>query len=416
MAMRVIEAEGLGKRYRLGTDVSSHRLTHGLLPARSGDKANEFWALRDVSLKVEDGESIGIIGRNGAGKSTLLKLLSRITAPTEGRMRIRGRVGTLLEVGTGFHPERTGRDNVFLSGTILGLRYREVKAKFDEIVAFSGVEKFIDTPVKRYSTGMQVRLAFSVTLYLDPEILIVDEVLAVADLEFQRKSLKKLRDATKKEGRTLLFVSHGLEAIQRFCKRVLVLENGRVTFDGPADEGIGHYRNSVPLQRESLRDTNLQDRLRRATGKVRFTKVDALNSHGEVKWSFQEGETATFRVAYEVVEPISNLLLIFRFLVPRDLTNERNEKIITDIHEIVSRTPLPAGYQGTMELVLPNLALRASPLLYIWCGDVDHPRNNHDVIDANVDLPTLFIRGNSSDSYKRQGIISLDYRIRTVAA
>jgi lipopolysaccharide transport system ATP-binding protein len=415
MAMRVIEAEGIGKRYRLGADASSHRLADGLLSARRSDKANEFWALRDVSLKVEDGEAIGIIGRNGAGKSTLLKLLSRITAPTEGRMRIRGRVGTLLEVGTGFHPERSGRDNVFLSGTILGLRYRAVKAKFDEIVAFSGVEKFIDTPVKRYSTGMQVRLAFSVALYLDPEILIVDEVLAVGDLEFQRKSLKKLRDATRKEGRTLLFVSHGLEAIQRLCKRVLVLEDGRVTFDGPADEGIEHYRNSVPLQRESLREANLQDRLRRATGKVRFTKVDALNSRGEVKWSFHEGETAMFRVAYEVIEPIRNLLFIFRFLVPRDLINEGNERVISDIHEIVSRTPLPAGYQGTMELVLPNLALRVSPLLFLWCGDVEIP-DSHDVLDANVDLPTLFIRANSSGSYKPQGIVSLDYHIRTAVA
>src|SRR2546426_588028 len=199
-----------------------------------------IWALKDVSFEVKHGEVLGIIGRNGAGKSTLLKILSRITEPTSGRAEVYGRVGSLLEVGTGFHPDLTGRENVYLNGTILGMKKREVDAKFEEIVDFSGVEKFIDTPVKRYSSGMRVRLAFSVAAHLEPEILIVDEVLAVGDAEFQKRCLGKMEDVAS-HGRTVLFVSHNMGAVSQLCDRCILLQDGGIRFDGETKEAVDIY-------------------------------------------------------------------------------------------------------------------------------------------------------------------------------
>ena len=212
-----------------------------------GDEIEEFWALQDVSFDVRRGEVMGIIGRNGAGKSTLLKILSRITEPTNGRVLLRGRIASLLEVGTGFHPELTGRENIFLNGAILGMTRHEIRKKFDEIVAFAEVEKFLDTPVKHYSSGMYVRLAFAVAAHLEPEILIVDEVLAVGDAAFQKKSLGKMSDFTSKEGRTILFVSHSMPAVRALCSRALVMQTGRVLFNGAADEAILRYENDHNL-------------------------------------------------------------------------------------------------------------------------------------------------------------------------
>ena len=206
-----------------------------------GDEVEEFWALRDVSFEVKQGEVLGIIGRNGAGKSTLLKIFSRITEPTGGRVTIRGRVASLLEVGTGFHPELTGRENIYLNGAILGMTRREIRKKFDEIVAFAEVERFLDTPVKRYSSGMYVRLAFSVAAHLEPEILIVDEVLAVGDHEFQQKCLGKMRDVASRQGRTVLFVSHNLAAIGGLAHRALLFESGRIAFEGSIMQAISTY-------------------------------------------------------------------------------------------------------------------------------------------------------------------------------
>jgi lipopolysaccharide transport system ATP-binding protein len=233
-----IRVEGIGKKYRIGQKKSGElRETFGNL-FRSFKLANdsqqpaaqkEFWALKDISFEVKPGEAVGIIGRNGAGKSTLLKVLSRITKPTSGRFEINGRVSSLLEVGTGFHPELTGRENIYLNGTILGMRRAEIKAKFDEIIAFSGVEEFIDTAVKHYSSGMKVRLAFSVAAHLEPEILIIDEVLAVGDAEFQKKCLGKMEDVTG-EGRTVLFVSHNMGAVERLCSSGIVLYKGTQEF------------------------------------------------------------------------------------------------------------------------------------------------------------------------------------------
>lgn len=218
-----------------------------------GDDVEEFWALRDISFEVNRGEVLGIIGRNGAGKSTLLKILSRITEPDQGRVTLRGRVGSLLEVGTGFHPELTGRENIFLNGTILGMKRAEINRKFDEIVAFAEVEKFLDTPVKRYSSGMYVRLAFAVAAYLEPEILVVDEVLAVGDANFQKKCLGKMRDAAQGEGRTVLFVSHNMVAVRSLCRRCLVLDQGQLLHDGSAEAAIATYQQRIPSQKYESR-------------------------------------------------------------------------------------------------------------------------------------------------------------------
>src|SRR5881275_1598668 len=257
----IIRAEGVSKQYRIGKSKEDFPTLRDALagavrsPLRWAKAAARpatptFWALRDVGFEVAPGEVVGIIGRNGAGKSTLLKILSRITEPTEGRVRIKGRVASLLEVGTGFHPELTGRENIFLNGTILGMRRAEIVRRFDEIVEFAGVGRFLDTPVKRYSSGMQVRLAFAVAAHLEPEILLVDEVLAVGDAEFQEKCLGKMRDVTR-EGRTVVFVSHNLAAVRALCSRALVLEQGRLVFDGAADDAVERYLQRAGGARDS---------------------------------------------------------------------------------------------------------------------------------------------------------------------
>lgn len=241
MSEVAIKLEGISKKYTIGKEKDgSLRGTLASLFSKKAEKQEDFWALKDVSFEVKKGDVIGIIGRNGAGKSTLLKVLSQITKPTEGKIEINGRIASLLEVGTGFHPELTGRENIFLNGTILGMTRKEVQSKFDEIVAFSGIEKFIDTPVKHYSSGMYVRLAFAVAAHLEPEILIIDEVLAVGDAEFQKKCLGKMKDVAG-EGRTVLFVSHNLAALKNICKSGVYLKNGVVSGVGTIDEVIQSY-------------------------------------------------------------------------------------------------------------------------------------------------------------------------------
>lgn len=242
-----VKVEGLGKKYVIGHQKSGDlRNSFGdkiksLLGKNGTSEKEEFWALQDINFEIKKGEAVGIIGRNGAGKSTLLKILSRITEPTKGRFEINGRVSSLLEVGTGFHMELTGRENIYLNGTILGMKRREIKAKFDEIVAFSGVERFIDTPVKHYSSGMKVRLAFSVAAHLEPEILIIDEVLAVGDAEFQKKCLGKMEDVSKNEGRTVIFVSHNLGAVKSLCHRGILLDSGSMKGFSNTESAISDY-------------------------------------------------------------------------------------------------------------------------------------------------------------------------------
>ena len=253
MSRPAVQCNNIGKRYRVGqaepyrtlrdTIVTTAGAPFRYVKSRlSGEYAGsrEFWALRDVSFEIGHGEAVGVIGRNGAGKSTLLKVLSRITAPTTGTAKIHGRIGSLLEVGTGFHPELTGRENIYLSGSILGMRRAEIQRKFDEIVQFAEIGEFIDTPVKRYSSGMYVRLAFSVAAHLEPEILIVDEVLAVGDLQFQKKCLGKMQDVGR-EGRTVLFVSHNLSSVTTLCSRAILLDHGRIVRDGPSADVVSHY-------------------------------------------------------------------------------------------------------------------------------------------------------------------------------
>lgn len=305
-----IQASGLGKRYRLGSALAKHDSLRDVIAAgvgrlygggRNSDQAakRDFWALRDVSFEIARGENVGIIGLNGAGKSTLLKVLSRITEPTTGHARIAGRVGALLEVGTGFHGDLTGRENVFLYGSILGMSKAEVARKFDAIVDFAEIEQFIDTPVKRYSSGMYVRLAFAVAAHLEPEILFLDEVLSVGDLPFQRKCMEFAKNLQKKDA-TLLFVSHNMFSIKTMCSRVLYLKQGHIVFDGTTDEGIGIYE-------EQCRLTSTASGLAMQEGwPISIKEFSILGEDGQLRSVFEYGERIIVRLTYEPEYPVDN--------------------------------------------------------------------------------------------------------------
>ncbi len=322
-----IRVENLSKRYRIGLKEEMHDTLFGAMadfvrqPIKNlrrlrrlsrfeedgRDAEDIIWALKDVSFEVEQGEVVGIIGRNGAGKTTLLKILSRITEPTSGRAEIRDRVSSLLEVGTGFHSELTGRENVYLNGTILGMRKAEVDRKFDEIVDFSGVEKFIDTPVKRYSSGMRVRLAFSVAAHLEPEILLVDEVLAVGDAAFQKKCLGKMGDVAE-EGRTILFVSHNMAAIENLCQRSILLESGSIACTGNTPSVIKLYLETVLPP--AIKQVPLAHRVDRSgNGKVRLTSFHIENETGQHVPVLLSGHEAVFVVGYicKDKQPVRNV-------------------------------------------------------------------------------------------------------------
>jgi len=316
-----IRIEGLSKCYRLGSRLQSadtlvgavtnfvkaplreFQRLRGLtaIPSDESDQHDVLWALRNVSFEVERGEVLGIIGRNGAGKSTLLKILSHVTEPSRGRIEMFGHVASLLEVGTGFHAELTGRENIYLNGTILGMTRAEIHRKFDAIVEFSGVERFIDTPVKHYSSGMQVRLAFSVAAHLEPEVLIIDEVLAVGDAAFQKKCLGKMQDVAG-EGRTILFVSHDLAAVENLCSRALLLDAGRCIADGAARETIAQYQRTI-LEIASADLTDRPDR--RGDGAVKFTRVQLLDENGCEPGVFLSGKPLRIRLHYRALGPTS---------------------------------------------------------------------------------------------------------------
>jgi lipopolysaccharide transport system ATP-binding protein len=315
-----ITIDGISKCYQIGTQSQPYNTLRDTimsaittpfkrLAGRKGQaaKTREFWALKDVSFDVKKGEVIGIIGRNGAGKSTLLKVLSRITEPTQGFAKLKGRVASLLEVGTGFHPELTGRENVYLNGAILGMHKVEIDRKFDQIVAFAETEKFLDTPVKYYSSGMYVRLAFAVAAHLEPEILIVDEVLAVGDQEFQKKCLGRMREVSQGDGRTVLFVSHNIAAIRSLCDRAAYLRNGQLVTVGPAEEVVTEYLNAAKGNEE----TNLLMRPRFpgiAASISGFSAKPAKDSDHLVS-----GGSATFEVEMTIQDPIQNAAVTVMF-------------------------------------------------------------------------------------------------------
>ena len=271
-----------------------------------GDEVEEFWALKDVSFEVKQGEVLGIIGRNGAGKSTLLKILSRITEPTEGRVLLRGRVSSLLEVGTGFHPELTGRENIFLNGAILGMTQREIRKKFDEIVAFAEVEKFLDTPVKHYSSGMYVRLAFAVAAHLEPEILIVDEVLAVGDAEFQKKCLGKMNEVSRSQGRTVLFVSHNMEAVSKLCTHGILFEAGRVRAIGNVKNVVSAYLHGNSFSPRVV-DFSSRARPEPLAGRARLVK--GAPSDPDSSWSLPFGKELSLDISIDVEPSVTRLII-----------------------------------------------------------------------------------------------------------
>tara|TARA_R110002096_G_scaffold285073_10_gene478913 strand:+ start:3744 stop:4973 length:1230 start_codon:yes stop_codon:yes gene_type:complete len=329
-----------------------------------GDTVEEFWALKDVSFEVKQGEALGIIGHNGAGKSTLLKLLSRITEPSKGRITLHGRVSSLLEVGTGFHPELTGRENIFLNGAILGMNKSEIRAKFDEIVAFAGVEKFLDTPVKRYSSGMYVRLAFAVAAHLESEILVVDEVLAVGDMDFQKKCLGKMNDITQ-TGRTVLFVSHNLQAVRKLCDSGIVLSSGQVTFHGEVEDSIAAYKEcSQFTQRELKGDSK----------KPHMTKISVCEE------TLKKG-SLKFTVHYKSPNEISTPL------VGMVINDELGSPVIghnTWMDETYE--PMP-GSEGKITLTADNLPLH-SGVYYVSAFFGNQNENTHverDFIELHID-------------------------------
>ena len=297
-----ISIRGVGKEYALGfKKPGSFRESLSQIFNSQPKSDKKFWALKELSFDIKQGESLGIIGRNGAGKSTLLKILSKITEPTAGRIEINGRIASLLEVGTGFHPELTGRENIFLNGTILGMSRTEIRNKLEEIIDFSGVEKFIDTPVKHYSSGMYVRLAFSVAAHLDPEILVVDEVLAVGDAEFQKKCLGKMQDVST-DGRTVLFVSHNMSSLQKICETGIYLNNGQLLYQGPIGDCISKYS----LSTQDHATVRLADRTdRKNKGAFKFTNIDFLDQEDSQVDILVSGKKYVFRINFEAYESIN---------------------------------------------------------------------------------------------------------------
>ena len=364
-----ISVQGLSKAYVIGrarerSTTLGEALARGLRQSLRKPPGDTFWALRDVTFEVGRGEAVGIIGRNGAGKSTLLKLLSRITEPTAGEARLYGRVGSLLEVGTGFHPELTGRENIFLNGAILGMTRREIRRHFDAIVAFAEVERFLDTPVKRYSSGMYVRLAFAVAAHLNPDILLVDEVLAVGDAAFQAKCLGKMQDVSTQEGRTVLFVSHNMAAVTTLCQRAIFVDGGRVTRDGPATEVVEHYHQQLfSLARDR---TDLRDAVRSGNGKARFVSVAVTPTDvaGAALPVAEVGCDVTFEVVIECLADVQHVILAVVIYDARgyrlvDLNTERQ----------ATYPDLVAGEELRATFVARRLLLKPGQYLVgLWLG------------------------------------------------
>jgi lipopolysaccharide transport system ATP-binding protein len=370
--------------------------------SHSNSYKEEFWALRDVNFEIEKGDRVGVIGRNGAGKSTLLKILSRIVEPTSGSIKIKGRVASLLEVGTGFHPELTGRENVFLNGAILGMSRSEIRKKFDEIVDFAEVEKFLDTPVKRYSSGMYVRLAFAVAAHLEPEILIVDEVLAVGDAQFQKKCLGKMEDVSKNEGRTVLFVSHNMSAISSICTKGIYLKQGKTEKTGNINQVILHYLNaSKALENDGLIPEGLSIY---NTGIVRFTrlKMKSISATENTIYYLNEIvlETSIFSQ-----EEVNNIILDLR------ICDEERKQIVhlSNIYNLQNNIQTLKRGENAFIITIPNFMQPGSYSITIGAHQEDG--TSLDYVENVLGFEVLTLAENEKDNYKfnnRIGLVHLE--------
>jgi lipopolysaccharide transport system ATP-binding protein len=359
-----IKVENLSKVYKLGSgkgpgqtlrDTVAEFFRFGVNKKKDGATEDLFWALRNLNLEIKAGEVVGVVGRNGAGKSTFLKILSRITDPTKGSVKIYGRIGSLLEVGTGFHPELSGRDNIYLNGSILGMGRREIDRKFDEIVSFAEIEKFIDTPVKRYSSGMYVRLAFAVAAHLEPEILLIDEVLSVGDASFQKKCLGKISQVSS-EGRTVLFVSHNTSALLGLCKRGVLLEQGAITSDGLIESVIRDYmKNSLVNASGDL--SSCSDRQGR--GGIRFTRVAFEDGSGNSLEHGVSGQPLAIKLAYKSFDRTS----LSRCRLSVTFYDTLGQALFNCSSDLVEDSPTSLNSQGWVKCIIPRLPLSQSHYL-----------------------------------------------------
>jgi lipopolysaccharide transport system ATP-binding protein len=402
----VIRVDKLSKQYRIGHANRQTTLREGLISLmtlgflRNRTPDETIWALRDISFSIDRGETVGIIGRNGAGKSTLLKILARITYPTSGEVTVDARVASLLEVGTGFHPELTGRENIYLNGSILGMRKREVDRKLDAIIEFSGVEKFLDTPIKRYSSGMRLRLGFAVAAHLDPEVLIVDEVLAVGDATFQKKCLNAMEELREGE-RTVLFVSHNLAAVENLCRRCIWIDAGQVRLDGEARTVIQAYMESMLGAQSSSADLTSADH-RRGNGKIRFQSVEFLSLAGESQKIVRAGDPVVIRLWYFATEPVPSPSFGLR--------------MYTEMGTLVTGTstwhhglycPVREAGEGYLDLEIENLNLMpAKYVLSLWATDMDGVvlyDNIEHAVTLEVEAANIYKSGREIDS--RLGIV-----------
>jgi lipopolysaccharide transport system ATP-binding protein len=418
MSTLAIQVRGLGKQYRVGRAQRRHntlrdtladaargsvRTARDLLTRRPRDPGVDyFWALRDLDFDVAPGEAIGIIGANGAGKSTLLKVLSRITEPTTGEARIHGRVGSLLEVGTGFHSELTGRENTYLSGAILGMRRTDIDRKFDDIVGFAEIERFIDTPVKHYSSGMYLRLAFAVAAHLDPEILIVDEVLAVGDADFQRKCLGKMEDVTHREGRTVCFVSHNTSAVRRLCDRCLLLQEGRIVASGEPAEIIHLYQTSGRAGTAPAQWIDLRNAGRRGTGAARFTRL--LYTSDNADTANRPYSDGPLRVMLEITAtaPLESPSLALTLYDPIG-----TPILNADIQAHGQRIRLE---QGVNRVAFDIAALHLNPGTYrLGLGLNDHSHQRIDQVDTALDLDVVEHPDAKLTSLRDDGVVSCTF-------
>ncbi|GHF35922.1 lipopolysaccharide transport system ATP-binding protein [Deinococcus metalli] len=402
-----LEVRGLSKRYVLGgarearPDTLRDALRSAARHARP-QPSEEFWALRDVAFDVQQGDRLGILGRNGAGKSTLLKVLSRIVEPSAGRVRMRGRLASLLEVGTGFHPELTGRENIYLNGALLGMRRHEIRARFDEIVAFSEVERFLDTPVKRYSSGMYVRLAFSVAAHLEPEILVVDEVLAVGDQDFQKKCLGKMQEVGR-EGRTVIFVSHNLAAVTQLCTTGLLLEGGRVADAGPVTQVVATYlsRSARAPASATLRDHPG----RSGSGGARFTSARLLDASGQDTSALSVGDDLTVELSVDVTRADFGNPVQLSVLV-----RDSDGTPLANLTDVDAGFALPGGVaHHTVRVALRDL--RFYPGTYslgLWAGS-DYGDQTYDLVPDALGFDVLDGGRLTSRRLTRQnGLVYLD--------